>query len=100
MRYCFGNTTIGGYGLSVWGVCLTSIRRRNDRMGNHPIRTTIQSWRSHTQSAEHALDLLAVFSRMVNSCDHNNPRLDEVSIILNFRLQGLAGLVACQCQQP
>jgi len=62
---------------------------------------TINVWRSHSQGAEHALDLLAVFGRMVNGLNHDNPRLHEVPIRrLKLSLQGFAGLVSRQGQQP
>jgi hypothetical protein len=70
-------------------------------MGNFSIAPTIKVGRSHSQSAEHAADLLTVFGRMVNDLSHDNPGFNEETIRrLELRFQVFAGLVSRQSQQP
>jgi hypothetical protein len=49
--------------------------------------------KSCAQSAKHALDLLAVLSRMANGRNHDNPRLDgkykKAADVLHKPLHGL-----------
>jgi len=68
---------------------------------NLSIAPTIKVWRSHSQRAEHAAYLLAMFGRMVDGLNHDNSRLHKIPVLrLESSLQVVAWLISRQGQQP